>query len=181
MLNEKVKEALNSHVTKELHSAYLYMAMSAHSTEIGLQGFASWFMTQYHEEMAHAMTLYNYINKQGSKVKLLKIDEPPSEYKSPLDMFEKTLEHEIYMTKNINDLVDLAIKENDHATKIFMQWFVSEQIEEEDNVGNILKRLKLAGNDANALFTIDNELGQRMVTAPLDFSKGIDLSANVSG
>ncbi len=181
MLNARMREALNDHMAKEFYSAYLYMSMSAHSSSTGLKGFATWFMVQYHEEMAHAMTIYDYLNRQGAKVRLLEIKEPPSGYDSMLDIFEKTLEHERYMTKNINELVDLAIKENDHATKIMMQWFVSEQVEEEDNVDNILKRLKLVGNDANGLFMMDSELGQRVVRMPLDFSKGIDLTANVAG
>ena len=177
MLNEKVKNALNAHISKEFYSAYLYMSMSAHSSSIGLSGFEKWFMSQYHEEMAHAMTLYEYLKKQGEKIKLLEVKEPPTDFESPIDMFEKTLEHEKLMTENINDLVNMAMHENDHATRIIMQWFVTEQVEEENMVGNILNRLKLVGSDTNGLFLIDNELAGRAVNAPLDFSNGVDLTA----
>jgi len=165
MLSEKMEDALNEQINKEMYSAYLYMAMSAHSTHIGLDGFANWFMVQYQEEMTHAMKIYDYINEQGGKVKLKAIKEPPSEFDSPLDMFEKTLEHEKFITKSINELMDLAIKENDHATQIFLHWFVTEQIEEEANDNEIIAKLKLVG-DGNGLFMLDKELAARVFTPP---------------
>jgi len=165
MLSEKMEEALNEQINKEMYSAYLYMAMSAHSKHIGLDGFANWFMVQYQEEMTHAMKIYDYINEQGGKVKLKAIKEPPSEFESPLDMFEKTLEHEKFITKSINELMDLAIKENDHATQIFLHWFVTEQIEEEANDNEIIAKLKLVG-DGNGLFMLDKELAARTFTPP---------------
>jgi len=165
MLSEKMEEALNEQINKEMYSAYLYMAMSAHSKHIGLDGFANWFMVQYQEEMTHAMKIYDYINEQGGKVKLKAIKEPPSEFESPLDMFEKTLEHEKFITKSINELMDLAIKENDHATQIFLHWFVTEQIEEEANDNEIIAKLKLVG-DGNGLFMLDKELAARIFTPP---------------
>ena len=166
MLSKKIEKALNEQLNKEMYSAYLYMSMSAHSTSIGLSGFANWFMVQYHEEMEHAMKIYNYINEQGGKVKLMAIDEPPSVFKGPMDMFQKTLKHEQFITKSINDLMDLAIKEKDHATQIFLQWFVTEQIEEEGNDNEIIDKLKLAGDKGNGLFMIDKELGARVYIPP---------------
>jgi len=166
MLSKKIEKALNEQLNKEMYSAYLYMSMSAHSTNIGLSGFANWFMVQYHEEMEHAMKIYNYINEQGGKVKLMAIDEPPSVFKGPMDMFQKTLKHEQFITKSINDLMDLAIKEKDHATQIFLQWFVTEQIEEEGNDNEIIDKLKLAGDKGNGLFMIDKELGARVYIPP---------------
>ena len=166
MLSKKIEKALNEQLNKEMYSAYLYMSMSAHSTNIGLSGFANWFMVQYHEEMEHAMKIYNYINEQGGKVKLMAIDEPPSVFKGPMDMFQKTLKHEQFITKSINDLMDLAIKEKDHATQIFLQWFVTEQIEEEGNDNEIINKLKLAGDKGNGLFMIDKELGARVYIPP---------------
>jgi len=166
MLSKKIEKALNEQLNKEMYSAYLYMSMSAHSTSIGLSGFANWFMVQYHEEMEHAMKIYNYINEQGGKVKLMAIDEPPSVFKGPMDMFQKTLKHEQFITKSINDLMDLAIKEKDHATQIFLQWFVTEQIEEEGNDNEIINKLKLAGDKGNGLFMIDKELGARVYIPP---------------
>jgi ferritin len=168
MLSKKMEEALNGQINKEMYSAYLYMSMSAHSTNVGLPGFANWFMVQYHEEMEHAMKIYDYVNDQGGKVKLKAIDEPLSTFKDVMDMFQKTLKHEQFITKSINELVDLAIKEKDHATQIFLQWFVTEQIEEEGNDNDIIAKLKLTGDKGNGLFMIDKELGTRVYTPPVD-------------
>jgi ferritin len=164
MLNEKMTQALNGQINKEIYSAYLYLSMSAYSSFIGLKGFANWFMVQYHEEMEHAMKIYNYIDGQGEQVKLMAIEQPATEFDSALDMFEKTLEHEKFITKSINDLVDLAIEEKDHATNIFLQWFVTEQIEEEGNDNDIISKLKLVGEGGNGLFMIDRELASRVYT-----------------
>jgi ferritin len=166
MLSEKMLEALNGQLNKEIYSAYLYLSMSAYSTYIGLKGFAHWFMVQYQEETVHAMKIYDYINSQGGQVKLLAIAQPPAEFESPLDMFAKTLEHERFVTKCINDLVDLAIKGKDHATNIFLQWFVTEQIEEEANDNEIISKLKLVGEKGDALLMIDRELAARVFTPP---------------
>jgi ferritin len=118
-------------------------------------------MVQYQEEMVHAMRMYNYINDQGGQVKLIAIAQPPTEFTSPLDMFEKTLEHEKFITKCIGDLVNLAMEEKDHATNIFLQWFVTEQIEEEANDNEVIAKLKLAGESGSALLMIDRELAAR--------------------
>lgn len=166
MLSEKMLAALNGQLNKEIYSAYLYLSMSAYSTYIALKGFANWFMVQYQEEMVHVMKIYDYINSQGGQVKLLAVAQPPAEFESPLDMFEKTLEHEKFVTKCINDLVDLAIKGKDHATNIFLQWFVTEQIEEEANDNEIIPKLKLVGEKGDALLMIDRELAARVFTPP---------------
>ena len=167
MLSDKMLKELNTQINKEMYSGYLYMAMSAHSDSIGLKGMANWFMVQYQEEFEHASRIYSYIQEQGGKVELLAIEKPQGEFDSPLDMFEKTLEHEKFVTKSINDLVDLAIKENDHATQIFLQWFVTEQVEEEANASEILDKLNLIGGEGNGLFMIDKELGARAFTSEL--------------
>jgi ferritin len=172
MLSKKMVEALNKQLNKEIYSAYLYMSMSAYSTFIGLKGFANWFMVQYQEEMVHAMKIYNYINDQGGQVKLMDIAQPLIEFKSPLDMFEKTLGHEKFITKSINELVDLTIAEKDHATSIFLQWFVTEQIEEEANDNDIISKLKLAGESGNGLLMLDKELAARVLTPPAISEKG---------
>jgi len=166
MLSDKMQEALNTQLNKEMYSAYLYMAMSAYSSYTGLKGFANWFMVQYQEEMLHAMKIYSYINDQGGQVKLAAIEQPATEFESPLDMFEKTLAHEKFITKSINELVDLAIVEKDHATNIFLQWYVTEQIEEEGNDNEIIARLKLVGEDGNGLLMVDKELAARVFTPP---------------
>ncbi|MBN2178665.1 MAG: ferritin [Deltaproteobacteria bacterium] len=162
MLSKKMLNALNKQINKEMYSAYLYMSMSAHSQYQGLKGFANWFMVQYQEEMGHAMKIYDYINDQGERLTLKAISEPPAEFESPLDMFEKTLSHEKTVTKSINDLVGLAISEKDYATQIFLQWFVTEQIEEEGNDNDIISRLRLIGDNGNGLLMLDRELGARV-------------------
>ena len=166
MISENMIDALNGQINKEIYSAYLYMSMSAGSTYAGLNGFANWFMVQYQEEMTHAMKIYTYVNDQGAQVKLAAIAQPPIDFDSALDMFEKTLGHEEFVTKSINELVDLAIKENDHATNIFLQWFVTEQIEEESNDNEIIAKLKLVGGEGNGLFMLDKELAQRVFVPP---------------
>lgn len=172
MLSEKMQEALNTQLNKEMYSAYLYMSMSAYCTYIGLKGFANWFMVQYQEEMVHAIKIYDYINDQGGQVKLRAIEQPLTEFKSSMDMFEKTLEHEKFITRSINELVDLAIAEKDHATNIFLQWYVTEQIEEEGNDNEIIARLKLVGEDGNGLLMIDKELAMRVFTPPATSEAG---------
>ena len=166
MLSETMMEHLNEQINNEIYSAYLYMSMSAYSTCTGLKGFANWFMVQYQEEMTHAMKIYDYINDQGGPVKLMAIEQPLTEFESPLDMFEKTLAHEKFITKSINELVDLAIAEKDHATNIFLQWYVTEQIEEEGNDNEIIAKLKLVGEDGNGLLMVDKELAMRVFTPP---------------
>jgi ferritin len=172
MLNERMAEALNTQLNKEIYSAYLYLSMSAYSSFIGLKGFANWFMVQYQEEMVHAMKIYNYVDSQGGQVKLMAVEQPATEFESALEMFEKTLEHEKFITKSINDLVNLAIEEKDHATNIFLQWFVTEQIEEEGNDNDIISKLKLVGDKGNGLFMIDRELASRVFTPPAQPEEG---------
>jgi len=167
MVSKRMTKALNEQINKEIYSAYLYMSMSAYSDYVGLKGFANWFMVQYQEEMEHAMRFYQYIQEQGEHVKLMAIEQPTTQFASPLAMFEKTLEHEKYVTKRINTLVDLAMKENDHATQIFLQWFVTEQVEEEANASEIIGKLKLVGKEGNGLFMIDKELQARTLTPSL--------------
>ena len=166
MLNKKMYGALNKHMNVELYSSYLYLSMSSYANSIGLKGAANWFMVQYQEEMVHFMKFYNYINSQGEHVRLAPIAAPPEEYKSPLDMFEQTLKHEQFITTCINELTDLALKEKDHATHIFMQWFVTEQIEEEENDRDIIGKLKLIGDNGQGLLMLDNELATRVFTPP---------------
>lgn len=174
MLGEKMANGLNGQINKEMYSAYLYMSMSTYANVLGLKGFANWFMVQYHEEMLHAMKIYEYVTRQGSNVVLKEIAQPPSEWKSPLDMFEQTLKHEQFITKSINDLVEVAIAEKDHATQIFLQWYVSEQVEEEENDNDIIAELKMIGDSKPGLLMMDKELATRMVTVPTDYSKGIE-------
>ena len=164
MLSKKMTQALNEQVNREMYSAYLYMSMSAYSAEIGLKGFANWFMVQYHEEMYHAMKIYEYIQRQGETIQLESIAKPPQKFESALDMFTQTLAHEQYITKSINDLMDLAVAKSDHATNIFLQWYVTEQVEEEENDNDIIARLKLIGDNPHGLLMLDRELAERLTT-----------------
>lgn len=181
MLSERMTEALNEQISREMYSAYLYMSMSSCCSEIGLKGFANWFMVQYHEEMVHAMKIYEYILRQGGKVTLKSINEPPRVFKNTLDMFEKTLEHERFITASINERMELAITEKDHATQIFLQWYVNEQVEEEENDNDIILQLKLIGDNPHALLMLDRELIGRMTTVPTDFSKGVEAAMASAG
>ncbi len=174
MLGKRMEEALNAQVNREMYSAFLYMAMSSYSNEIGLKGFANWFMVQYHEEMLHAMKMFEYIQRTGGTVKLSVIDEPPSEWNSALDMFEQTYTHEKKVTAWINELMEIAIEEKDHASQIFVQWYVTEQVEEEENDTDIIAQLKIIKDDPQGLILLDRELAGRMTTVFTDFSKGIE-------
>ncbi len=164
MLNKKMLNALNDQMSNEFYSAYLYMSMSAASAAMGLKGAANWFMVQYHEEMFHFMKFYDYVISQGGAVTLAAVKAPPSTFKSLLDMFEQTLKHEQFITQCINELLELALKEKDHATAVLLQWYVTEQVEEEANDNDVLTRLRLAGKEGNGLFMVDNELAQRVFT-----------------
>lgn len=177
MLNKKMAQALNEQINKEMFSAYLYMSMSAYSNKIGLKGFANWFMVQYHEEMFHAMKIYEYVQRQGEDVKLEAIKAPPAEFSSQLDMFTQTLAHEQYITSSINDLMELAISAKDHATQIFLEWYITEQVEEEENDNDMIAQLKLIGDNVQGLLMLDRELMARTATVPTDFSKGVEAAA----
>ncbi|HLO25182.1 MAG TPA: ferritin [Geobacteraceae bacterium] len=166
MISKKTVTALNTHLNLELYSAQLYLSMSSYANFIGLKGTATWFMVQYQEEMVHFMKFYGYINSRGEHVELGPLQAPPSEFVSFLDLFEKTLVHEQTITGCINDLIDLAVQEKDHATQIFLHWFVTEQIEEEENDREIIAKLKLIGDNGQGLLMLDNELGTRVFTPP---------------
>jgi len=161
MLSEKMQAALNGQLNAELYSSYLYMSMNAYFKSVNLDGFANWMYYQAQEELTHAMKFYDFINSRGGRVKLAQVDAPPSEWISPLAVYEATLEHEQKVTGLINDLVEMALKERDHATNIFLQWFVTEQVEEEESVGGVLEQLKLMGEAKGGIFMIDRELARR--------------------
>lgn len=166
MISKKMVQALNKQLNNELYSAYLYMSMSSFTYFIGLKGAANWFMVQYQEEMVHAMKFYDYINSQGEHAQLAAIAAPPTEFGTLLSMFEQTLKHEQFITSCINDLMELAVKEKDHATQIFLQWFVTEQIEEEGNDNDIIAKLRLVGDNPQGLLMINAELAARVFTPP---------------
>ncbi len=166
MLSKKIEKALNGQINAEIYSSYMYLSMSAWFEQAGLAGLATWMQQQTQEEMFHAMKMFNFVNERGSRVILGAIDKPPTDWQSALDVFKDTLAHEQKVTSLINDLTNLALDERDHATNIFLQWFISEQVEEEAGVGAIVDKLKLIGKDSSGLFALDQELGQRVFTPP---------------
>lgn len=165
MLSEKMEKALNKQVNAEFYSSYLYLSMAADFEAKTLEGFASWMRIQAQEEWSHGMKIYNYILEKGGKVLLEAIDAPQTSWDSPLAVFEATLKHEQHVTSLINDLASLAIDERDHASGIFMQWFVSEQVEEESTASGILEKLKMIGDNPQGLFMMDSNLAARQAPA----------------
>lgn len=161
MIPEKIQKEFNNQINEEMFSAYLYLAMSAQFAEKSLDGFAAWMAAQANEEMVHAMKFYNHIIDRGGKIELQGIDKPEGKWECPLCAFQAALKHEEHITGRIDKLMDLAIKENDHASMTMLQWFVDEQVEEEASVGKIVDQLELIGDAQNGIFMMDKELAQR--------------------
>jgi ferritin len=161
MLSKKMEKALNEQINAELYSAYLYLSMAAWFQSQNLPGFAAWMRVQTKEEDGHAMKLFDFINERRGRVALKAVEEPAKEWKSPLAAFEAAFEHEQYITGRINDLVNLAAEEKDHAAHNFLQWFVKEQVEEESSADSVVQKLKMAEKAPGALLMIDQAMGQR--------------------
>ena len=172
MLDAKMEKALNDQIVAEMYSAYLYLSMAAYLDGEGLGGFAQWMRAQFQEEQSHALKMFNYVGERGGRVRLGAIDAPPSDWNSPLEVFEQTLAHEQMVTGLINKLVDLALEISDHATDNFLRWFVTEQVEEEDSADSIRQQLKLIGDNGQGLLMLDRELGARVYTPPANSDKG---------
>lgn len=166
MINKKIEQAFNDQLNAETFSAYLYWSMSAALEEMNLPGFASWMRIQVQEEMAHAMKFYDQIIERGGKVKLVAIDGPQTEWDSVKAVAEGVLKHEQHVTGLINDLMDLSIAKKDHAATMFIQWFVSEQVEEEATAMEMLGKLEIAGDTAGGLYLLDKEMAGRVFTPP---------------
>lgn len=166
MISKKMEDAFNDQVAAEYYSAHLYLAMSAYFQAADMPGFTNWMRVQYQEEMSHAEKIFDYVIERDGRAVLKAFDAPPVDWKSTLDAFEATYKHEQHVTGRINNLMDLAIAEKDHAAQIFLQWFVNEQVEEEASVKSIIQQLKLLGDSRAGLFQIDRELGQRVFTPP---------------
>ena len=164
MISKKLQDAINFQINREIFSEYLYLSMAAYMESLGLSGFANFFKVQVQEERFHAMKFFDYMHERGGRVVLDKIEQPQIDFASPVEVFELSLKHEEYVTKLINDLMDLAIAENDHAAKSFLNWYVDEQVEEEDSFGNILNQLQLIDGKGQGMLMLDRELGQRTFT-----------------
>jgi ferritin len=160
-LSKKMQDALNEQIKEEMASAYIYLSMAAYCESINLSGFAGWMQAQSNEELAHAMKFYGYINERGGRVVFEALGQPPVEFAGPVDVFEKTLAHEQYITGRIHKLYAMATEEKDYASLGLLQWFVNEQVEEESTAGEILEMLKMIGDKGQALFMLDRHLGSR--------------------
>ena len=162
MIAEKIQNALNKQLNAEFYSSYFYLSMSAYFESKDLMGFAQWFRVQANEEYAHAMKIFDYIYQIGGSVKLMEIKGPKTDWNTFLEVFQDTYEHEQNVTKSINEILDLAYKEKDHATVNFLQWFVSEQVEEEATAQQNVKKMEMIGDSKAGLFMLDRELGSRV-------------------
>jgi ferritin len=165
MLSQNMEDRLNEHTNAEFYSAHLYLSMSAYFKSIDLLGFANWMQAQFEEEMSHAMRFFEFVDRMDGRVKLTAIEAPPVEWESPVAVFKQTYAHEQEVSARIHKLVSLAIQESDHPTNNFLQWFISEQVEEESTVKAILKKLEFVGDSKSALLMIDQELSGRMLTS----------------
>lgn len=166
MLNPKVQDAINEQINAELYSAYLYLSMAQYFEAEGLAGFANWFKIQFQEEQAHATIFMNYVNQRGGRVMLKAIDAVPTTWDSPMEVFRATLEHEQKVTALINSLYTLAMQGEDYATRDRLNWFVGEQVEEEDNCRALIDKLRLIGDNGMGLYMLNTELAARTYAAP---------------
>lgn len=166
-MKDTMLKALNEQINAEMYSSYLYLSMEAYFQSLSLEGFAAWMRAQVQEELFHAMKFYDFVCERGGRVVLETIKKPDSNWKSPLLAFKQILKHEQLVTSLISDLVEQAMKEKDHATLNFLQWFVAEQVEEEASVGAIVDKLQLIKNDTSGLFLLDAELGKRVFVPPV--------------
>lgn len=165
MLSTSMQDALNQQINAELHASYKYLAMAAYFESVNLMGMANWMHIQAVEENGHAMKFYHFVNDRRGRVLLRPIEGPPTDYPNALAVFEAALAHEQKVTGMINRLMDLAIKESDHATVSFLKWFVDEQVEEEANVDGVIQDLKRVGDSAQGLFILDREMAGRKAEA----------------
>lgn len=166
MISSKLQDAINAQINAEFWSAYLYLSMAMHFENTGYHGIANWYRVQFQEEQAHAEIFINYLNSRGGRVVLKAIDDVPTQWNSPLDAFEATLAHEEKVTSLINNLYALAEAEHDYATRGRLDWFINEQVEEEENCHNLIDRTRLAGDTPMAMYQLDQELATRTYVVP---------------
>jgi len=167
MIGKKMVDTINAQINAELFSAYLYMSMHSYFASNGMPGAANWVRVQALEEMTHAEKFCNYVHERGGKVVLTAIAAPETQWANPLAVFEAVLTHERKVTSLINNLMDVAIEQKDHAAGLFLQWFIGEQVEEEASVQNVIDQIKLAGESKGGMLMIDRELGARVFVPPV--------------
>lgn len=165
MIKDRVLDAINLQMQAEFQSSYTYLAYSAYLDSMNLKGFSHWMNLQFQEEQMHALKLYDHILRRGGQVKLMALDRPKVQGDSALEIFEHTLKHEQMITSKIHSLYKLALEEDDYALQTLLHWFIDEQVEEEENVNEILDKLRLIGDNGPNLFLLDQELGNRQPEA----------------
>ena len=168
MLSDRLQDAINKQINNELYSAHLYLSMSAYFESLDLNGFAHWMRLQFDEETSHALKLFDYVNDRDGRVTLRAIEQPPIEFESPHSVMRSALEHERLVTSMINDLYSLAIAEKDNPTHVLLEWFVTEQVEEEKTLNEIVAHMDLIGNDGTGLLIMDQRLASRTAEAGAD-------------
>jgi len=161
MISKTVEAAINEQIRHEFYSAYLYLSMSAWAEASNLGGAAHWLRAQYGEEQGHAMKLYRYVYEQGGRVTLGALAQPPAEWTSLLDLFQQVLDHEKKVTALLAKLYEIGVTEKDYATQFLLQWFISEQVEEESNATKIIEAIKMVGNSGTSLYMVDRQLAAR--------------------
>ncbi len=160
-MTEKLEKAFNDQIQAEIASAYLYLSMSAHFEAANLPGFAKWMKVQSHEEWDHAMRFYNHLIERGNRVRLQAIPQPPHEFGNPLEVMEQVLNHELKVSASIHRLFELASQKKDYAAQVMLEWFVTEQVEEEKQSSDLVARMRMFGDNPAALLAVDRELGSR--------------------
>jgi len=166
MISKKLEEAINEQINAELYSAYLYLSMGAYFEDMDLPGFANWMRVQFQEEQFHGLKFYDYLAERGGRVVLKAIETPEVNWDSIENVFKEVCAHEAKVTSLINNLIDIAIEEKDHASRSFLNWFVDEQVEEEASAASILNQVKLVSGDGRGILMLDRELAQRVFTEP---------------
>lgn len=167
MIDKQAEAAINDQISAELYSAYLYLSMAAYFESKNLMGFASWMRVQSMEEMTHVRRFYAFLSSRSGRIILKAIDAPPTEWTSPLHVFEEALAHEHKITGLINNLASLSLEIRDHATHAFLQWFVGEQVEEESAVEAVIQSLRLVDNQSSGWFLLDKDLSARAFVPPI--------------
>ena len=166
MLDKKMQDAINEQINWEFYSGYLYLSMAAQFSELGMPGGQNWMTVQYQEELAHAQKMFDYVTTRGGRVALEAIAKPRTEWTAGLDMFKEALAHEEKVTGRIHELASLALEIKDHATYNFLQWFIAEQVEEEDTASDMVQKFIMAGEHPAGLYQLDKELAARVFTPP---------------
>lgn len=162
MISDNMVKLLNDQMQKEFYASYLYLSMTAYFKSVSLDGFANYYRIQAQEERDHALRIFDYLNEVGAKISLSQIDAPQVDFESIEEILNLTLEHEQFVTKSIHDIVDVALSEKDHATVSFLQWFIDEQVEEEDSATGNIERFKLVGNGGKGILMIDAQMAKRV-------------------